>query len=243
MVDDKSDPITSQDTLDQQSDSFIRRAVEMFKLSSKSRGGEMGAFMERLIEEALAPKINWRTLLRNRLVKSSTMIYTYSKPDKRFLARKMTLPGPKPMDPDSLENIKLCIDTSGSISDKDLGIALAQIKQLFDSYKADAEVIYWDTQVRAVYPFKDIPELLKCKRMGGGGTDGNCVFEYFDTNIDYVRHRKKPPSTIVVFTDGYIGDLDLKYKKKYKDVIWIISENGDQNFKPNFGIVAPFNPK
>jgi predicted metal-dependent peptidase len=152
----------------------------------------------------------------------------------------MTMPGPKEMDPDSLDNIKICVDTSGSISDKDLGIALAQIKQLLNNYKANAELLYWDTEVRAVYPFKNVAELVKCKPMGGGGTEGQCIFEYFDTNKDYIRGLKKKPSTIVVFTDGYIGDVDIRYKKKYGDTIWIISQNGDKNFKPSFGVVAPF---
>ena len=46
----------------------------------------------------------------------------------------MILPGPKKIENDTLENVKICIDTSGSIGPKDLGIALAQIDQLLNTY-------------------------------------------------------------------------------------------------------------
>ena len=59
----------------------------------------------------------------------------------------MIVPGPKPLEPDKLKGVKVCIDTSGSISDKELGIALTQIMQLLKTYKAEAQALYWDTDI------------------------------------------------------------------------------------------------
>ena len=94
-----------------------------------------------------------------------------------------------------------------------------------------------DIDVRAIYPFKDIKDLVSKKPMGGGGTDANCIFKYFEEERDYKIGKKKKPSVILIFTDGYFSVVHDKYKK-YKDVIWIIKDN--KNFKPPFGVVAPF---
>ena len=150
----------------------------------------------------------------------------------------MVLPGPKKLEPDSLDNVKICVDTSGSIGDKELGMALAQVKQLLNTYKASASLIYWDTEVHCEEPFEKIEEALKIKPLGYGGTDANCIFRYFETNADYKKHKKKPPSIIIIFTDGYFGPVDTKYKNKFKDTIWVIHSNDD--FKEPFGVKAKY---
>ena len=118
------------------------------------------------------------------------------------------------------------------------GFEYSQINQLLKTFHCKAELIYWDTRVRSVFEFDNVNELLKHKPMGGGGTDANCIFDYFETNRDYKLGHKKKPNIIIVFTDGYFGDIDTKYKK-YKNTIWVI--DGDYGrFKPPFGKVAPF---
>jgi len=138
----------------------------------------------------------------------------------------MILPGPKPLERDKLEGIKICVDTSGSISDEELSIAYNQIMQLLRTYKAEAELIYWDTAVRAKGNFKNRNELVRIKPAGGGGTDVSCVFDYLDS-----KECKVKPSVIVVFTDGCFGTPDkTKWGRKYKDTIWVIS-GGEYQYK------------
>lgn len=238
IVDDKKSTETSDENKEQSINSLINRAIVVYKQKTKkSFGGEEGSFVERLIERELAPKIRWRTLLKNHLTLASQTINTFSSPDKRFRSRNMIIPGPKKLDNDALKNIKICCDTSGSISDKELGIVLAQVEQLLKTFHAEAEMIYWDTQVRAVYPFKNIKELIQKKPLGGGGTDANCIFEYFETNRDYRIGKKQKPEVIVVFTDGYFDTIRGKYKNKFRNTIWVISDN--PTWKPPFGKVAP----
>jgi predicted metal-dependent peptidase len=176
-------------------------------------------------------------LLKNKLTLATQTVNTFARPDKRFRSRGMIMPGPKKLDNDALENVKICIDTSGSISPRDLGVALTQIDQLFKKFHADAEVLYWDTRIRAIYPFEDPKELVNKKPMGGGGTDANCIFEYFEENKDYRIGKKKKPSIIIVFTDGCFGDVHKRYSK-YKDTIWVI--NGNYDFTAPFGSKAMF---
>ena len=215
---------------------ILERAVVLQKQNTGAFGGEQGSWMERYVEDVLAPRINWRSLIKNKLTLASQKITTYAKPDKRFLTRGRVLPGPKKVENDQLDNVKICIDTSGSIGDKELGIAMAQIKQLLKVYNAKAELMYWDTEVRVCEPFNNVQELLKIMPGGGGGTDVNCVFEQFEGR-DYKTGKKQKPSIIIIFTDGYFGTVDDKYKK-YKDTIWIIE--GNQKFEPPFGVMAQF---
>lgn len=235
MIDMYEDSKSSQMT-DAQKQGKGRAILERARVLNKQLGqhGNQAGYLERYVDEVLAPKINWVSLLKSKLTRASQQVTTYSKPDKRFLSRGRVLPGPKKLENDTLDNVKVAIDTSGSISDQDLGIALAQIKQLLDVFKAKAEVIYWDTRVAKVAPFSDIKELVKIKPAGGGGTDVNCVFEHFESR-DYKIGKKGKPSIIIVFTDGCFGPVAEKYKK-YKDTIWVI--NGGYEFKEPFGVKA-----
>ena len=242
MVDDNSTVGKTPEQLNQAASSLLSQAVTIHK-QRHSFGGDTPDFLERYVEQALAPKVNWRSVLKRYLTKASQKEYTFAHPDKRFLTRRnpdgsrQVFAGPHMADAGELENIKICIDTSGSITPKDIGQALSQIEDMFKQYKADAELIYWDTRVRAVYPFKQYKELLSKEPMGGGGTDANCIFDFFETNKDYKLHKKPVPSLIIIFTDGYFGEVDGKYKRKYKNTIWIIHDN--DKFKAPFGVKAP----
>jgi len=196
--------------------------------------GKTASLLDRLVAEMLAPKLDWRKLLRNKLIEITQTITTFAKPDRRFISRNMTLPGPKQLEPDKLKGAKICIDTSASISDEDLGVFFHQIRDLLNTYKVEAEVIYWDTEITTRADFKSIKEFEKVKAKGGGGTDPTSLFEYFESKA--CKHK---PSVILIFTDGYFEPIDKKYHRKYhKDTIWIVINN--RGFKPEFGKVAPF---
>ena len=234
MIDDSKTESMSKDTMKQRSKAIVERAkVYMETQGSKSRGAGEGN-LAREVERVMAPKVDWLPLVRNRLTKASQRIMSFSAPDKRFLSRNMILPGPKNMLNDSLENVILAIDTSGSISIQELSMFLAQFKQLMNKFKIDGEVIYWGTNIEAIYPFKNWNDIMKGKPMGGGGTDINCVFKYLDGR-DFKVGKKKKPSMIVVATDGYFGDVDSKYKKWSNEVIWVICPDCYERFKEPFG--------
>lgn len=230
IVTNEEDKTLSDSQKQFKSKEILERASMMNKQISKDAGG----YLERIVAEALAPKINWRSLLKNKLTEATQKINTYSKPDKRFLSRGQILPGPKQLDLDKLKGVKVCVDASGSVLDEDLGVALAQMKHLLKIYKADAELIYWDTQVRAKKEFKDVKEMLSIKPAGGGGTDVQCIFEYFDS-----KECKIKPTIIIIFTDGCFTMPPSKYKTKYRDTIWVVTYNR-REFKPPFGLIADF---
>ena len=240
MVDDNESRGKTNDQLRQESKSILHRATQTLRQNNQyNRSGSSDLL--RQIEMELAPKIDWRNLIKNYLVKSSQRINTFSSPDKRYRALGMIIPGPKALEPDALDNVKICIDTSGSVGDEEIGQIYTQVHSLLSRYKADAEIIFWDTEVKSatrLKEYRNAQELIKIKPVGCGGTDPGCVFRYFNTERDYKIGRRPKPQLILMFTDGYFSESDvMEYSKKYKNVIWVIHDNDE--FKAPFGQVAP----
>ena len=130
--------------------------------------------------------------------------------------RGVILPG-ESQEEKQLEDIVIAIDTSGSITDNDIGRAVFHLKQLCDQYNLQGHLIYWDTEVRQAVKIKRYSDIIKTTVKGGGGTNVMPVFEYIKKNL---------PKTIctVVITDGYL----LEYPKSImKNVVWAILPGGN----------------
>ena len=224
--------------------SLVDRAQTLEKLQAgdKSIGNEQG-LLARLIAEARADKVDWRKLLRKRLVELHKTICTYSKPDRRFLSRGNIIPGNKKIQGENAVEAWVCIDTSGSISDEELGKAFAQLKDMFKKFSVKARLFWWDT---VVYPekneFYDIKDIAKLKPAGGGGTDINCVYAYIEDQIKTSKGRIQKPDNIIIFTDGYFGDTAKSYVNKFgKQTIFIINDNDKMEIP--YGVVAKLKPE
>lgn len=214
-----------------------RRVLTTAKVQAELGGGRAGSeagYLERICAKLLESKLDWRKLIRKYLIAYQQGDLSYSKPDKRMYWQEAIYPGPVPSRAGKVKDVKICIDTSGSISDKDLQEFLGHIKKLVRQFKVEAELIYWDAEVESAGNLTSINDIKRVAIKGGGGTDPSCVFKYFDD-------KRARPILTVMLTDGYIMDSGLNEKgwpKKYKDTIWIISKDGSKNFKPPFGKVA-----
>ena len=240
MVHDSESSKMSQDQLEKSQLNKAKSIVQGFKL----RGGHSDSAAMREIDDIMSAEhrlVNWKQQLRRFLSTNSGYENTFARPDRRFISRGGYMPGRTKKDPDTIENLKVCIDTSGSMGSGELAEMLATVADILKEYKAKAEIIYWDTAVRAVYPFEDIKQLVAAKPAGGGGTEAGCVFNYFETNQEYVSKKKHAPTLVLMFTDGYIENVDQKYRAKYgKKTIWIITSQGLPKFDPPFGRLARY---
>ena len=248
MVKDTESASNSDTTNQQKADSVLQKANTVYKQvlesgTNSGKGKGMAGVVEAFVEKELIPKVNWRSLVQNRLIAKKTEEKSLSSPDRRFVHRGLYIEGDV-KDDEKLEGIKLCVDTSGSMSDKDIAIAIGQIMQLCKMYETQADLIYWDDGIQDIIPFDKLTELdLKHYRaMGRGGTDPNCIFEEFSKK-DYLYGKKVPPSLIIIFTDGFFGPVDMKYKGKFgKDTVWVLcaEASNNENFNPTFGRLAHF---
>lgn len=133
--------------------------------------------------------------------------YTYSKPSRRqyfygnIIAPSMRSPIP---------SVVVCIDTSGSMSEKDLGMALGIVDKTLKSLNQSCKVITGDTQVEFV---KKVTSFKEVDLLGGGGTDMGALVK---------AAEDLSPDLIIVVTDGY---TDWCEKPKAKCVVALTQEN------------------
>jgi len=194
-----------------------------------AQAGNMPAGIKRLIEQWTQPKMDWRELLQQQIQSTIKNDFTFMKPNRRSWHMDAVLPG---MDFDEKIDISLCVDMSGSISNKMIKDFFSEVKGITDMYE-DYRIQIW-TFDTAVYGYKvfdptNIDELMDYEPMGGGGTD-------FDVNWEFMKENEIEPKKFIMFTDGYPwgswGD------ENYCDTVFII--HGDKSIKAPFGVTAHY---
>ena len=204
----------------------IKEAV-LAAAAASDGAGNLPAGVRRIIEDMTAPKMNWRELLRMQLESTIKSDYTWLRNSRRGWHMDAVMPGMK-LDP--MIDIAVSIDASGSMGDKMLKDFLAEvagIMEQFPNYRI--HVLSFDTQVYNPQQFdsENLDDITGYEIMGGGGTDFDCVFQYFkDNEIEPKRH--------IMFTDGYPcgswGD------EQYCDTVFIM--HGTTSIVPPFGQYA-----
>ena len=204
----------------------IKEAV-LAAASASDGAGNLPAGVKRIIEDMTAPKMNWRELLRMQLESTIKSDYTWMRNSRRGWHLDAVMPGMK-FDP--MIDIAVSIDASGSMGDKMLKDFLAEVAGIMEQFPAyRIHVLSFDTQVYNPQQFdsENLDDITGYEIMGGGGTDFDCVFEYFKANeIEPKRH--------IMFTDGYPcgswGD------EQYTDTVFIM--HGTTSIVPPFGQFA-----
>lgn len=215
----------------QKSNKIVADAAVRVDMSSTGIGSEPG-LMEALARKLLNSEINWKRLLKKYLIAATSRDSSFNRPDKRMYYQNAIYPGSIAEDSDEIHGIKVCIDTSGSISDEDLGNFMGQVWQLCKTYKVKAELIYWDASIESTGEFTGYKEFERVNVYGRGGTNPTVVFDYLDS-----KKCKVKPIVTLMFTDGYFGDEynKPKYRKKFKDTLWIMTKDHNKQFEPGFG--------
>lgn len=123
-------------------------------------------------------------------------------------------------------DILVAIDTSGSVSTKELKDFISEIYHIWKA-GAGVDVIECDAKIYRIYPFKGT---FDGTFTGRGGTD-------FKPVIDYYNQCRKQYSTLVFFTDGYAPTDTFKVMKQ---MIWVITSNGNRNNRyPGYSMFIP----
>lgn len=207
-----------------ETEAILRETITQAKIMSGAGIGTESGLFERLIEEQIAPKVRWEKLVKKYLIEENQRESSFHSTDKRMTYQEAIFPGTTTPDNTKLDKIKVCLDVSGSISKEMLGVFLNQLKQLLKKYKCTAEIITWDTKIQERFPVGSVKDIKSMKTKGLGGTNPNCLFEYFES-----KQCKNKPSLVIIFTDGDIIPIQDKFnpKRKYKNTIWVVhNESG-----------------
>jgi predicted metal-dependent peptidase len=120
---------------------------------------------------------------------------------------------------ESIGELLLCVDTSGSICDATLNRMLGVVSGLLDTVNVErVRLLYWDAQVcrSEVYERHQYDTLVSStKPAGGGGTRVACVNEW-------MAEHNVTPQVAVVITDGYLGG---EWGSWTCPVLWVIVNN------------------
>ncbi len=171
---------------------------------AKGIGSVPGALL-RWANELLNPKIDWRRALAGAFRTSLATVlgrkdYTYTRPSRRqgamsnstyeIILPAMRKPAPPP--------IAIVVDTSGSISDKEITEFLSEIEGIAKSngISQGLTVIPCDAEVGEIQKLRSLSGISNLRITGGGGTD-------LRVGIEAATKLKQIPRIIIVLTDGY----------------------------------------
>jgi predicted metal-dependent peptidase len=171
-------------------------------LMAEKKVGNGAGDMSRAVGDLLAPKVDWREVLRE-FVKSICAgrdVSTWRKPNRRYISQGIYMPT---LVSERVGHIVVGIDTSGSIGAAEISEFLSEVKSIAEDVKPDmVDLLYWGHVVAAheKYEENDVPNIVSStKPRGGGGTSPSCV-------TDYLAKEGITPECVIMLTDGYVGN-------------------------------------
>jgi predicted metal-dependent peptidase len=190
--------------------------------------GRFGVKIPRVIQDLMKPEIDWREVLQDfwtAHVRGADE-FTWRRFNKNRVADGYYLPSTIN---ETIGEVILAIDTSGSIDNTDIAKVASRIQELCDTLPPERiRVLWWDTEVHGEQNFEgnysEITRMLK--PMGGGGTRAGCV-------SDYIVKNNLNADCMIVFTDGYVED-SVTWSTTIP-AIWVIKEGGKETFTPPSG--------
>jgi len=204
-----------------------QKLVSAAEYSIQNRG-TIPDSIQQVINELLNPQISWSEYLMKYVSRILPNDYTYTRPNKRSISCGCYMP--------SVVKEKLyivaSIDTSGSMSDEDLTLAVSELKAIAGlSPNIEIDVIICDADIHDTIKLNST-DLSKLKMKGGGGTSHIPVY-------NYVNDKLKNTKVLINFTDGYTEFPEEKNKGMY-DSFWVMT-NEDKHSVP-FGKVLQLHP-
>lgn len=206
---------TEKKLIDSQINSQAKSTAEYCK---KSMPGTIPGHLKEYIDslfEINPPSFNWKKYFR-RVIGNSIKTFIKStryRPSFRFKGSPGNIVKFRP-------KILVAIDTSGSVSDAELEEFFSEIYHIYKS-GVDIEVVEFDTRITHKFIYKGSQHKFQIN--GRGGTDVTEVMDYYNKSSQF--------SSLVVFTDGYLG---INYQAR--NLIWVITPNGSHQNYPGISI-------
>jgi predicted metal-dependent peptidase len=196
-----------------------RRIVE----HQKERGTAPAGWL-RWAEAILKPKVNWREQLK-RILRGviseglgHRLDYSYRRPHRRSAVyHTIYLPA---LQGEYKPRVACVVDTSGSISDRELMQSLAEVRAVLEALRIPVTIIPCDAvPCEAIRVFHG-SDWLKVRQglRGGGGTD-------MVAGLNAALALKPKPEAVIVLTDGHTPFPSTRPKDTA--VIWAIWQYGD----------------
>jgi hypothetical protein len=182
--------------------------------------GMFGKPVPRTVSDALTPKVNWASELRdfvNNMTQGRDDDLSLRRFDRRWSSLDIIMPGSIA---ETVGEIVWMSDTSGSIDDKQNAEAMSEFCSLVKTIQPErVRMIWWDHMVHAEQVFTpdeydNIASALK--PVGGGGTRVSSCSEYY-------HKQGLKADCVVVFTDGYV-EKNIDWQNM-PPTLWVVTQN------------------
>jgi hypothetical protein len=157
--------------------------------------GSLPLGLARWVEQVLSPQVPWQRLLSHLVRTAMTRIalghrdYTFRKGERRHDDEPFVLP----LTHGYMPRVAVVVDTSGSMSERDLSLCLSEVRGILRAVSGPVDVISCDAAVHHVQSAWGRPPRVV---YGGGGTD-------MGVGIEAAVRLQPGPDLVVVMTDGW----------------------------------------
>jgi len=155
------------------------------------------------IDAAQREQVRWQQVLARFMRETIDQEWSFSRPNRKHLWRGIYLPGPVEI---AGGRFVVAIDTSGSMSDRDLGLVLGEIDAIRRTCACELTVLQFDAQIHATAEFsrwsdqhEGIGSSKVMRVFGRGGTDLRLPFTWAEEE----RRKGRSISALIVCTDGF----------------------------------------
>lgn len=196
------------------------------QIQSKMQGEGIGAIpgeIQIFLNKLLDPKLPWHRILQKYLQSMAKNDYSFRRPNRRFFP-KYHLPS---LYSESLMDIAIAVDTSGSVSDSDFKSIVSEVTGILRTMRPkNISLIQFDYTLKSVDKVSSLQELSKVTFTGRGGTQLLPVLEWANEN---------KPQLLLIFSDGEFSLPGLETKMP---TIWLVHNN--PRFKAPFGKIIEY---
>lgn len=195
--------------------------INLAQAASRARSmGDLPAGLERMVENLLSPRLDWRRLLNRFIQASARYDYAWMPPNRRYIHQGLYLPSMRSTD---LPEVVVALDTSGSVSSRELDQFAAELSAILETCAMTVHLLYCDMQVTRAETVhrQDLP--LSLAPAGGGGTD-------FRPAFDWVEHQGISPFCMIYLTDLACNRFP---REPPYPVLWACM--GEEEIRPPFG--------
>lgn len=196
------------------------------KRTTKSQGGGPAAFAARL-ESIYKPTKDWKKELK----KIVGMAITPDDPRKAYANKNALVSQDRIARTDkdryeSMDYMVAMVDTSGSMSEKDIKACLGELYAVALAKKPLKLVLmYFGSGVSKIDVFDNLNQFKKEMRSpkiaAGGGTEVEPCFRMLENDP---RFKRKAADLVMIFTDGWIDQVK-RNPKTTKFLCWVIVDN------------------
>lgn len=192
------------------------------QVAKQQTRGSLPGWLERLVGAILAPKVDWKDVLRQFVNSHARNDYSFAHPNRRFIHQGIYLPG---LRSEELGRVVCAVDTSGSIGQDTLTRFASELQGVLDAFPGvQLTIVYCDAAINRVEEWTPSDGPLQLKAIGGGGTSHVPVF-------DWLAQQDEAPVCVIALTDLYTQFPD---KTPAVPVLWAVV--GGNKAMPPFGL-------